>query len=311
MPVDAQQEARFRAVYRKVHAGHAACLKDEWLTEPCRLASGEPLDRPIVWSRRNGPWRRVAVLWVGAAPGNAGGMGRGDLGAHGTRIPFGGDVAGANMDVLLGSVGLDRNHTFIVAALNQLPVAGGGEPRIAELAEPVGDYPDSIRLLRDTVMAAGPALVVALGNVALRSVVAAGRHMEGSALRLPGLARLRKAGLTRGVAAPWPESEGPVSSFVDEWRSAWGAAPLPHILWLLHPSAQNMSPYAGEDTTFHGRMVETRDALRAGVRAALGLALPADRPVAPRDGIYALPEWRDRIGPRHAELDALWREKGI
>jgi uracil-DNA glycosylase len=310
--VDSRQEARFRTVFRKVHTGHPACLQDEWLTEPCRLANGAALDRPIVWSRRNGPWRRVPVLWVGAAPGNAGGMGSGELGAHGTRIPFGGDVAGANMDVLLASVGLDRNHTFIVAALNQLPTAGGGEPRTAELAEPVGDYPNSIRLLRDTILAAGPALVVALGNVALRSVMAAGRRTgDGASLRLPGLARLRKAGMMRGVAAAWPEDEGPTPAFLAEWRTAWGDAPLPRLLWLLHPSAQNMSPYAGVGTAFHGRMVDTRDVLRAAVRDVLGTPLPAERPRPPSDGIYALPEWRERIGPRHMELDALWRGKGI
>lgn len=306
------QEKRFRAIFRKVHAGHPACLADEWLTEPCRLASGEVLERPIVWSRRNGPWRRVDVLWVGAAPGNAGGMGSGNLGAHGTRIPFGGDVAGANMDVLLGSVGLDRNHTFIVAALNQLPAAGGGEPRTSELGQPVGDYPDSIRLLRDTMVAAGPALVVALGNVALRSVVAAGRRDDDSGLlRLPGLARLRRAGMERGVAVEWPAGEAPTESFVHDWRTAWGASPLPRILWLLHPSAQNMSPYAGAETAFHGRMVETKDALRTAARSVLGRALPEQRPEPPHDGIYALPEWRDRIAARHAEMDALWRANGI
>ncbi|MEJ2677954.1 MAG: hypothetical protein P8174_02635 [Gemmatimonadota bacterium] len=310
-PADSRQEARFRDIFRKVHAGHPGCLRDEWLTSPCRLANGRVLDRPIVWSRRNGPWQRVPVLWVGAAPGNAGGKGSGALGAHGTRIPFGGDVAGANMDVLLGSVGLDRNRTFIVAALNQLPEAGGGEPRTAELAAPVGDYPDSIGLLRDTILAAGPALVVALGNVALRVVIAAGRHHDGPAPRLPGLARLRKAGLERGTAAVWPAGEAPGSAFLRAWRAAWGDAPLPRILWLLHPSAQNMSPYAGVDTAFHARMVQTRDALQAAVRDVLGTTLPAHRPRLPRDGIYALPEWRDRIGPRHAQLDALWREKGI
>ncbi|MEJ2679799.1 MAG: hypothetical protein P8174_12125 [Gemmatimonadota bacterium] len=308
---DSRQAARFRSIFRKVHAAHPACLSDEWLTEPCRLENGTLLGRPIVWSRRNGPWRRVSVLWVGAAPGNAGGMGTGDLGAHGTRIPFGGDVAGANMDVLLGSVGLDRNQTFILAALNQLPEAGGGEPRTAELAQPVGEYPDSIRLLRDSILAAGPALVVALGNVALRSVVAAGqRNEEDRALRLPGLARLRKAGLERAVPAVWPDREAPDASFLRAWQAAWNA-PLPRLLWLLHPSAQNMSPYAGQGTAFHSRMVETRDALRRGVHDVVGTPLPVTRPPPPLTGIYALPEWRDRIGPRHAELDALWREKGI
>ena len=80
-PPISEQEARFRRVFRRLHAGHPACLADEWLTEPCRDERGAAM-RPIAWSRRNGPWRRSELLWVGAAPGNAGGRGAGDLGAH-------------------------------------------------------------------------------------------------------------------------------------------------------------------------------------------------------------------------------------
>jgi uracil-DNA glycosylase len=112
-------------------------------------------------------------MFVGAAPGNAGGKGGGLLGAHGTRIPFGGDIAGANLDALLGSIGLDRNHTFLTAALNQLPAAGGGEPATAEIMAPVGAWRSSLHLLRATVLACGPVLIVALGNVAIRALVAA------------------------------------------------------------------------------------------------------------------------------------------
>src|SRR5687768_9837076 len=127
----------FAEVFRKAHAGHRGCLQDEWLSEPCRQATGAAVERPLAWSRRNGPWQPVDVLWVGAAPGNAGGKGAGQLGAHATRIPFGGDIAGANLDVLLGSIGITRNDTFLTAALNSLPLAGGGEPTLAEIATPV------------------------------------------------------------------------------------------------------------------------------------------------------------------------------
>lgn len=301
---------RFRAIFRAVHAGHPACLEDEWLSEPCRDADGAVLDRPVVWSRRNGAWQRVEVLWVGAAPGNAGGKGRGDLGAHGTRIPFGGDVSGANVDVLFGSIGLSRNDTFIVAALNQLPAAGGGEPKLAEIAAPVGEYETSLHVLRDTLVASGPKLVVAFGNVALRATIASARLAPG-AIRLPSLDRLRAAGIERGAAVAWPAETEPDDGFRAAWREAWGDAPLPHILWLSHPSAQNMSPYAGVETGFHRRMLETRDALRSAARQVLGRVLPETRPPNPTDGIYALPEWKDRIAPRHAELDRLWREKGV
>ncbi|HUH11917.1 MAG TPA: uracil-DNA glycosylase family protein [Longimicrobiales bacterium] len=318
-----QEVERFRSIFRRIHAGHPGCLADEWLEAPCADAAGRPADRPVVWSRRNGPWRRVDILWVGAAPGNAGGRGAGDMGAHATRIPFGGDVAGANLDALFGSIGLTRNDTFVVAALNQLPAAGGGEPTRAELAAPVGGYPTSLHVLRDTLLAAGPRLVVALGNVGLRTLIAAARldgpaaWREGSperatgTLRLPSLERLRRAGFARGEAVPWPGRELPSDDVRALWRAAWGDASLPRVLWLTHPSAQNMSPFAGTETAFHTRMVEARDALARAVRATLARELPRERPHWPEEGIYALADWRQRVGPRHRRLDRLWREKGV
>lgn len=233
------------------------------------------------------------------------------MGAHGTRIPFGGDIAGANLDVLLSCAGLDRNQTFIVAALNQLPERGGGEPRVAELRRPVGEIQSSIHLLRETLLATAPRMVVALGNVALRTTVASARLDQKNRLTLPGLKRLETAGLDRGRASPWPESFAPDSGFLDEWERVRSGEPLPHLLWLLHPSAQNMSPHAGRQTVFHQRMADTMSALRAAVREVLGRSVPERRPPPPEDGIYDLPEWRDAVGPRHAELDRLWRAKGV
>jgi uracil-DNA glycosylase len=237
-------------------------------------------------------------------------MGSGTMGAHGTRIPFGGDIAGANLDVLLSSAGLDRNHTFIVAALNQLPERGGGEPRVAELRQAVGSIPSSLHLLRETLLAATPRMVVALGNVALRTTVAATRIETKKRLMLPGLGRLEAAGAARGSARPWPDAFEPDAAFMNEWRRL-DRHRLPHILWLLHPSAQNMSPHAGVDTAFHSRMRETVAALREAVRQTLGRRLPDRRPAPPETGIYALPEWTSAIGARHGELDTLWREKGV
>ena len=313
-----EEEERFRTIFRRAHAGHRDCAEDEWLMAPCRHPSGGEAERSLVWSRRNGPWRRVPVLWVGAAPGTAGGMGSGDMGAHATRIPFGGDIAGANLDLLLESAGLDRNSTFLVAALNQLPDRGGGEPRVSELRRPVGDYPTSAHLLRDTLLAARPRLVVALGNVGLRITVAAAMLEGRDRLTLPGLPRLEAAGLQRGTASPWPGGElAPDAAFLEAWSHATPEAPLPRLLWLLHPSAQNMSPYAGPDTAFHARMVETRSALRSAVTELFGEPRAARAGAvggAPTDGatgVYALPEWRRSVGPRHRELVALWRKKGL
>ncbi len=309
---DVIEEQRFRDIFCRAHAGHLSCVGDEWLKSPCREPGGERAVRSIVWSRRNGPWRRVQVLFVGAAPGNAGGMGSGAMGAHGTRIPFGGDVAGGNLDVLLGNAGLDRNSTFIVAALNQLPARGGGEPRVAELRAPVGALPSSLHLLRDTVLATQPRLVVCLGNVALRSLVAAARAATGNRLVLPTRDRLEAAGLTRGKATHWPAALAPDAGFMGRWAAdrAKGASP-PALLWLLHPSAQNMSPYAATGTVFHTRMVETVTALREAVSDVLGIRPPAVRRPPPTTGIYDLPEWRQAVGPRHAQLDRLWKSRGV
>jgi uracil-DNA glycosylase family 4 len=302
-------EDRFRVIFRKLHAQHPACLADEWLSEPCRLASGRTADRSIVWSRRNGPWQTGDILWVGAAPGNAGGKGGGPLGAHGTRIPFGGDIAGGNLDVLLSSIGLDRNHTFITASLNQLPARGGGEPTLAELNAPVGEYPNSLQVVRDTILAVQPRLLIALGNVALRVCFAALR-LAGVTGRLPSLEQLQSIGLARNHALPWP-AEMPTD---DQFRAAWdeiAQTPLPHVLWLTHPSAQNMSPYARRETLFHTRMLEARDALQEAAREVLGYNISKHPRVTPSTGIYDLPEWRELIAPRHHELVRLWHEKGL
>ena len=304
-----EQEALFADIFRKLHARHPNCLQDEWLTEPCKLKNGRPDPRPIAWSRRNGPWRQVDILWVGAAPGNAGGKGAGHLGAHGTRIPFGGDVAGANLDALLGSIGITRNDTFITASLNSLPAAGGGEPTFAELSARVGDYSSSLHSLRDTVLACGPRLIVALGNVGVRALIGAAQ-LEERGLALPTQRRLEKAGLARHHARAWPIDAAPDPSFESVWQQRW-ARSLPFILWLTHPSAQNMSPYAGVQTVFHTRMLEARAALLQAVQDTLGWIPPAQRASYPRDGIYALKEWVELVGPRHEKLDALWREKGV
>lgn len=307
-----EQEARYRSVFQRAHADHVACMADEWLNEPCRSASGRTEARPLVWSRRNGAWRRVTVLWVGAAPGNAGGRGSGALGAHGTRIPFGGDIAGGNLDVLLSSIGLSRNDTFIVAALNQLPARGGGEPSMREIAEPVGAYPDSIALLRDTIVAAGPTLIVALGNVALRALAAAITRTADAPAPLPGLARLDTAGFERGRAVLWPDTILPMARGLrTAWSAAWHEQPALYVLPLLHPSAQNMSPFAGVHTQFHQRMLQTRLALGAAVHQVLGWDLPVVRPEPARSGIYDLPEWLDRIAGEHSRYDRLWRAHGV
>src|SRR5262249_615233 len=163
----------------------------------------------------------------------------------------------------------------------QLPAAGGGEPSAAELAAPVGDYPSSLHLVRDTIIAVGPRLIVCLGNIAVRVSVGAARLEEHT--RLPSLAQATKAGLERNTWHDWPEDVPPDSAFKQAWERAWHQS-LPSILWLTHPSGQNMSPFAGTDTLFHTRMLDARAALQGAARAVLGWQLPDAREAPPHDG---------------------------
>ena len=250
----------------------------------------------------------MPILFVGAAPGNAGGRGRGDLGAHGTRIPFGGDIAGANLDVLLGSIGMSRNDVFLTASYNALPGRGGGEPTAAEIAAPVGSYESSLHLLRDTILASGAALIVALGNVGARAIMSASR-LSDHATRLVTQRALERCGAERDIVVPLAQLD-PDAAFRRTWSRAW-RAPLPQLLWTTHPSAQNMSPFARMDTLFHRRMLATRAALQHAARTVLGIDVPEVRPAQPVDGIYDLPEWRTLVAPHHARLDALWRAHGV
>jgi hypothetical protein len=59
-------------------------------------------------------------------------------------------------------------------------------------------------------------------------------------------------------------------------------------------------------------MIETRDAVRAAAARIFGQrSIPRRRADLPENGIYALPEWRDRIAPRLSAMDRRWREKGV
>jgi hypothetical protein len=127
---------------------------------------------------------------------------------------------------------------------------------------------------------------------------------------LPSLNRLKRAGLERNACAPLDTAAALPAAFARRWDAEAGGRSLPSVLWLTHPSAQNMSPHAGADTVFHSRMVKALEALRRTARP-IGIAVPEVRTDPPSTGIYALPEWRDLIAPRHAALDALWREKGV
>lgn len=172
----------------------------------------------------------------------------------------------------------------------------------------MGTYPSSLHLLRDTIVASGAALVVALGNVGARAIASAVR-VESDNVRLVTQRSLERRGIERDVTFLMTQLE-PDDAFRRRWRRAW-RSPLPVMLWTTHPSAQNMSPFARRDTLFHTRMLATRAALQAAARSALGIEPPRERPLEPSDGIYALEEWRTRVAPHHARLDTLWRAHGV
>lgn len=99
-------------------------------------------------------------MFVGEAPGR--------FGAGRTGVPFSGDTAGARFEHLLAEAGLDRQAVFITNAVLCLPLDSAGRnrtPRIAEIR-------NCSCWLEDTIRAVNPALVVAMGAVAMRAVQA-------------------------------------------------------------------------------------------------------------------------------------------
>lgn len=113
--------------------------------------------RRRVLSELNGPVN-ARILFVGEAPGRQGAE------RHG--IPFHGDAAGRNFERLLASCGLERNDVFITNAVlcnPQTPDGHNAPPKASELNN-CGNW------LRATLELVDPALVVALGAVALRAL---------------------------------------------------------------------------------------------------------------------------------------------
>jgi uracil-DNA glycosylase family 4 len=110
-----------------------------------------------VLSEANGPGS-AKVMFVGEAPGR--------FGAGRTGVPFSGDVAGERFERLMAEAGLPRADVFVTNAVLCVPVDGGGRnrrPRPAEVRA-------CLSWLEDTVRVVDPALVVAMGTVALRAL---------------------------------------------------------------------------------------------------------------------------------------------
>jgi len=113
--------------------------------------------RPKVLSEANGnPQSRV--LFIGEAPGR--------LGADRTGVPFTGDKAGENFQVLLDNIGWTRADIFITNAVlcNPRSEEGNNEPPSdAEIA-------NCSAFLRMTLELVDPEVVVTLGTVALKAI---------------------------------------------------------------------------------------------------------------------------------------------
>jgi len=108
------------------------------------------------------------VMFVGEAPGR--------FGAGRTGIPFSGDVAGARFERLLGEAGLQRPEVFVTNSLLCLPLDAKGRNRTPTARE----IRACIGWLARTVASVDPAIVVAMGRVALEAL----RGIESHGLQL-------------------------------------------------------------------------------------------------------------------------------
>jgi len=105
----------------------------------------------------NGP-SRARYLFVGEAPGR--------LGAGRSGVPFLGDESGRRFAALLAHVGLRREEVFVTNAVLCNPVDGRGRNRRPRAA----DLKRCAAFLRAQLAAVDPAVVVALGGVALAAL---------------------------------------------------------------------------------------------------------------------------------------------
>lgn len=120
----------------------------------------------------------ASVMFVGEAPGR--------LGAGRTGVPFHGDESGRRFEAMLAAAGLRRGEVFVTNAVLCNPVDAGGRNRRPLRSEVRRCLP----FLQAQVEAVDPAVVVALGEVALIALGTLEGH--GAALRSHC-----------GVAVPW------------------------------------------------------------------------------------------------------------
>lgn len=110
-----------------------------------------------ILSSLNGPVG-ARVLFVGEAPGR--------LGAGRTGVPFHGDESGRRFEAFLGTAGLSRGEVFVTNAVLCNPLSTEGNNRRPTTVELKRCLP----FLRQQVEVVDPAVVVALGQVALSAL---------------------------------------------------------------------------------------------------------------------------------------------
>jgi uracil-DNA glycosylase family 4 len=124
----------------------------------------------------NGP-ADARVMFVGEAPGR--------FGAGRSGVPFQGDESGRRFESLLAVSGLTRDEVFVTNAILCNPLDASGRNRRPKTSE----VQRCLAHLREQIEAVDPALVVALGEVALTTLA----RIEPHGLRLRD-----------GVAQPTP-----------------------------------------------------------------------------------------------------------
>jgi uracil-DNA glycosylase len=128
----------------------------------CRICP-KLADKNAVLSDLNGTLT-PKVLFVAEAPGRQG--------ADRTRRPFYGDKSGANLQVLLDSIGLARDEIFITNAVMCSPRTATGanrKPTRTEMANCSG-------FLRRLISTIDPPMIATLGSVALEALKAIEYH---------------------------------------------------------------------------------------------------------------------------------------
>ena len=113
--------------------------------------------RSAVLSELNGS-PDARIMFIGEAPGRKG--------ADRTRVPFSGDLSGANFDRYLNSIKLTRKEIFITSAALCNPRSESGANRRPAKKE----IANCSNFLRRTIELVNPKVIVTLGSVALEAL---------------------------------------------------------------------------------------------------------------------------------------------